>query len=444
MTHEKRPGKIPLHVKIFIGMGAGALLGLAARFIFGEGETLSWLVSGIAQPAGQIFLRIIFMAVVPLVVAAVALGVAEIKDVARFGRIGLLTLALTLVFSGMAVLIGVSAANIFRPGRDISPDSRAKLMSLISAQAPAARPAPAGQAAQGGFLQGLADVIPKNPLASAVGAFEGGLLPLMVFAVFLGLALSSAGEKGEAVKNFLSSLFELMLRIISFAMKLAPIGVAGLVFSVTATVGLGALGALGRYTLVVLGALAAQLFIFYPFALRVLARTSPAAFFRGMREVMLTAFATSSSSATLPLALKTSVEKLGLPKEISYFVLTVGATANQNGTALYEGVTVLFLAQFFGVELTLAQQATVVLMSVMAGIGTAGVPGGSLPLVMAVLNSIGVPGEGIVIILGIDRLLDMARTVLNVTGDMTIAACVARLESRRAAHPAPVKEPAFL
>lgn len=431
MTQEKQAGRLPLHIKIFLGMGAGALLGLAARFILGEGETLSRLVSGFAQPVGQIFLRIIFMAVVPLVVAAVALGVAEIKDVARFGRIGLLTLALTLVFSGVAVLIGVSAANLFRPGTDISPDSRAKLLSLISAQAPAAKPAAVG-AASGGFLQGLADAIPKNPLASAVNAFEGGLLPLMVFAVFLGLAISASGAKGEPVKNFLASLFELMLKIISFAMKLAPFGVAGLLFSVTATVGLEALGALGRYTLVVLGALAVQLFVFYPVALRLLARTDPVKFFRGMKEVMLTAFATSSSSATLPLTLKTAVEKLGLPKEISYFVLTVGATANQNGTALYEGVTVLFLAQFFGVDLTLAQQTTVVLMSIMAGIGTAGVPGGSLPLVMAVLNSIGVPGEGIVIILGIDRLLDMARTVLNVTGDMTIAACVAKLESRSA------------
>lgn len=429
MTQEKiRARKLPLHVRIFIGMGTGVLLGLAARLILGEGEALSGLVSGFAQPVGQIFLRIIFMAVVPLVVAAVALGIAEIKDVARIGRIGLLTLALTLLLSGVAVMIGVSAANIFRPGADISQGSRDRLMSLMSAPAVAVKPA--GAAAPGGFLQGVADLIPKNPLASAVGAFDGGLLPLMVFAVFLGLAISSSGEKGEPVKRFLCSLLELMLKIISFAMKLAPVGVAGLLFSVSATVGVDALSALGRYMLVVVGALAVQLFVVYPLTLRFLAGTGPVRFFRDMREVMLTAFATSSSSATLPLALETAVDKLRLPREISYFVLTLGATANQNGTALYEGVTVLFLAQFFGVDLTLAQQTTVVLMSVMAGVGTAGVPGGSLPLIMAVLNSIGVPGEGIIIILGIDRFLDMARTVLNVTGDMTIAACVARLETR--------------
>lgn len=216
--------------------------------------------------------------------------------------------------------------------------------------------------------------------------------------------------------------------IIGFAMRLAPLAVACLVFSLTSRLGLDALRTLAWFVGTVLLGLALQFFVVYPLALLLVGRYRPIDFFRRASEAMLTAFGTSSSNATLPTALKVAEQDLGLAPRIANFVLTVGATGNQNGTALYEGVVVLFLAQVFGVHLSMAQQISVVLMSVLAGVGTAGVPGGSLPLIVIVLQSVGIPGEGIGIILGVDRVLDMCRTTLNVTGDLVIATCVARLE----------------
>jgi DAACS family dicarboxylate/amino acid:cation (Na+ or H+) symporter len=211
-------------------------------------------------------------------------------------------------------------------------------------------------------------------------------------------------------------------------MKLAPYGVAALVFTVTARLGMDVVVLLGKFVLVVIGGLLIQFFITYSLVLRLAVRVSPWKFFARLEEVIITAFSTSSSNVTLPTALRVTEEKLHVPPRISRFVLTLGSTANQNGTALYEGVVVLFLAQFFGVNLTLAQQATVVLAAVLAGIGTAGVPGGSLPVIVLVLQSVGVPGEAIGVIFGVDRILDMSRTVLNVTGDITAAMWVAKSE----------------
>ena len=229
------------------------------------------------------------------------------------------------------------------------------------------------------------------------------------------------------------------MKIIDFAMRLAPLGVACLGFSVTALLGPSILQTLGYYVLVVIGGLALHQFVTFSLALAWVGRKSPRAFFRQSREAIVMAFATASSNATLPVSLRVAEQNLKLPPRIARFVLTIGASANQNGTALYEGVTVLFLAQVFGVELTLTQQITVAVMCIIAGIGTAGVPGGSLPLVVSVLVAVGVPGEAIAIVLGVDRLLDMCRTTLNVTGDLVCAVIVARGEP---AEPAPVAAPA--
>jgi DAACS family dicarboxylate/amino acid:cation (Na+ or H+) symporter len=215
------------------------------------------------------------------------------------------------------------------------------------------------------------------------------------------------------------------MAIIQFAMLLAPLGVACLVFSMTARLGFALFPPLLGFMGTVLLGLALQLVVVYPLALWFIGKRSPVAFFRGVSDAMLTAFGTSSSNATLPTALRVAEEELHLPREIANFVLTIGATGNQNGTALYQGVVVLFLAQVFHVELSLGQQIAVVCMCILAGVGTAGVPGGSLPMIVVVMQSVGVPGEGIGLILGVDRLLDMCRTVLNVTGDLTIAVCVA-------------------
>ena len=253
----------------------------------------------------------------------------------------------------------------------------------------------------------------------------------MVFAVFFGVALAQVRRDKETLVEVFEGIQRVSMKIVDWAMALAPYGVAALMYSLTAKSGFAVVPRLGGYVGVVVGGLAIQQFLVYPAILKWLGRVPPVEWFFRVREVMLTAFSTASSNATLPTSLETAQSKLGIAPRIGNFVLTVGATGNQNGTALFEGVTVLFLAQVFGVELTLGQQVTVVLMSILAGVGTAGVPGGSLPLIVIVLQTVGVPPEGIGIILGVDRFLDMCRTTLNVTGDLVGATVIAR--SKRAA-----------
>jgi DAACS family dicarboxylate/amino acid:cation (Na+ or H+) symporter len=255
----------------------------------------------------------------------------------------------------------------------------------------------------------------------------------MFFALFIGIGIALA--RSPAVERFeqaLQGLLEVSMRLIGIVVRAAPIGVAALTFALTARLGLDVIGQLARYVGVVLLALALQQIVVYSAAVRLLGGMSPLRFFHAIRDAILVAFSTASSNATLPTALRVAEEELRLPSHISRFVLTIGATANQNGTALFEGVTVLFLAQFYGIELSLAQQALVVFVCVLGGIGTAGVPAGSLPVVMMILGMVGVPPEGVGLILGVDRFLDMCRTTLNVTGDLTAAVVVARGEGARA------------
>jgi DAACS family dicarboxylate/amino acid:cation (Na+ or H+) symporter len=251
----------------------------------------------------------------------------------------------------------------------------------------------------------------------------------MFFAIMMGAAMLGVGkEKAAPLKAFLESIYEVMLKIIGYGMALAPFGVAGLMFSMAQTIGVEAILSLTKYVAVVLGALLFQQCVVYMGMVKVITGRNPITFILSQREALLTAFSTSSSVATLPTAMRTATDQLKLPKRVSDFVLTVGSTLNHHGTALFEGITILFLAQLFGVHLTIAQQIPVILMAILGGFGTAGVPGGSLPMIVVVLNSIGVPGESIAIILGIDRILDMSRTTLNVAGDLTIATLVAHGE----------------
>jgi DAACS family dicarboxylate/amino acid:cation (Na+ or H+) symporter len=426
--------KAPLaqHTKIFIGLAVGVTLGLAANFFFGDYPELDWLLRNVISPLGQVFLRIIFMAVIPLIFSALALGVAELGDVRELGRIGAKTFAFTLIATTLSVLIGLTLVNVVQPGKGLSDTQRQTLLSTISTSA-TGKTVENAQAAKTP-IQMLLDIIPKNPLADAVGAFDenykgGGILALMFFSLFVGIALALVRSERTAVfEQWLQGLYDVVMKIIDIAMKLAPVGVAALVFAVTARLGVNVVVLLGKFVLVVLVGLLIQMFGVYSVLLKYGARVSPWKFFKRIEEVIITAFSTSSSNVTLPTALRVTEENLHVPGRISRFVLTLGSTANQNGTALYEGVTVLFLAQFFGVDLTLAQQLTVVLAAVLAGIGTAGVPGGSLPVIVLVLQSVGVPGEAIGVIFGVDRILDMSRTVLNVTGDITAAMYVARSE----------------
>lgn len=441
---------MPLHTKILIGLLIGAVLGWIANVGFtseSSATQLDTVIRNVIEPLGKVFLRIIFMVVIPLVVSALALGVIGLGDVRHLGRVGLRTLILTALFSTSAVLLGVSLVNVIRPGASLSAEKRDELKEQYSDRS-ATEKAKAEKAKS--ISQTLLDIIPENPLQEMVGALDGtspgnGMLAVMFFSLCMGIAITAAGEKCKVLIAVLEGLFEMSMVIIGFAMKLAPYAVAFLVFSVTARVGFDILQTLAWFVLTVLIGLSVQMFVVYPLAIQFIARRRPVDFFRGASEAIVTAFGTSSSNATLPTSIKVAEMQLGIPSKIANFVLTVGATGNQNGTALYEGIVVLFLAQVFGVELNLGQQVTVVLMSVLAGVGTAGIPGGSIPMIVVVLQSVGVPAEGIGIILGVDRILDMCRTTLNVTGDLAIAACVAKwdgpkLQTGRVAigHPSPL------
>lgn len=436
--------RVPLHWKILLGLAVGAALGLSANVMAREPilpgvenpadldangihDRLDWFATNVAHTIGRLFLRLMFMIVLPLVFSALALAVVEIGDVRRLGAIGVRTLLLTAAFSSAAVLVGLVLVNLVRPGESLPQEKRQALEQRYAAQSSAIV-----KNAQGAksLRDILVDVIPENPLQEMAGAVDGsskgnGMLAVMFFSLMVGAAMAAARERCQTLVSWLEGLNAVAMTIIGWAMRLAPVGAGCLVFWVTATLGFDVLVSLLWFGATVIGGLGIQLLVVYPVALALFSRIGPARFFAGAAEAMQVAFGTSSSNATLPTALRVADQKLGLPQETSRFVLTVGATGNQNGTALYEGVVVLFLAQVFGVDLAITSQVKIVLMSILAGIGTAGVPGGSLPLIVVLLGAVGVPGEAIGIILGIDRLLDMCRTVVNVTGDLAIAACVA-------------------
>lgn len=428
------PRGLALHWRILIGLVVGAVSGLLANTLSppepdgSPNAELLWIAKNIADPIGQIFLRLIFMVVIPLVFTALVLGVVSIGNVRQLGRMGLQTLLFTLVLSTASVAIGVVLANLVKPGERIPEAKRLELRARFENRSETTKAvAQAKQAKPIATI--LLDIIPKNPLQEAVGALDGsapggGMLAVMFFALMFGLAIALAPERAGPLVTVLEGVYDAVMVIIGLAMQLAPIGVAALTFALTAVLGLDILTVLAWYVVTVIFGLSLHLLGVYSLVLLLFTRISPWRFFGLVSEAMLTAFGTASSNATLPTALRVAEHKLNLRPEVARFVLTVGSTANQNGTALYEGITILFLAQVFGVDLTLGQQVLVVLMSVLAGVGTAGIPGGSLPLVAMVLLSIGMPAEGIGIILGVDRLLDMCRTTLNVTGDLAVAACV--------------------
>lgn len=436
-----RPKGPPLHTRILIGLAVGVVAGVSVNaFVGGDDPRVIWIVSNITEPVGQLFLRLLLMIVVPLVFSSLVVGVAGIGDVRKLGRVGLKAFAYTFVVSGISVVIGLTLANTIRPGDRIDPATAAALEQRYGSDAAkqveqAQRPGPSASV----VMQIVETLIPANPIAAIAGvpddpsrATTGGtpnMLHLMFFALILGAAITliSAPVVAPFVRG-LEALYEISVKVIDIIMKFAPVAVACLLFNNTARFGLDLLGALAWFVVTVLAGLAIHMFGVYSLSVYFLSRISPLDFFRRIKTAMLTAFSTSSSNATLPTALRVSEENLGVPREINSFVLTVGATANQNGTALYEGVTVLFLAQLAGIDLTLGQQLMVAYLAIIGGIGTAGVPSGSIPFIVIVLATIGVNPALIAIILGVDRILDMCRTTLNVTGDITAATYVARSE----------------
>ncbi|HXH29538.1 MAG TPA: dicarboxylate/amino acid:cation symporter [Bacteriovoracaceae bacterium] len=410
------------HYKLLLGLVVGIALGSLAH----PYQDLVWVQKVnefLMVPVGQIFLRLLFMIVVPMVFSALVLGVYDLARHQGVGKVASKTLMYTIIASTASVMIGIGLVNFFRPGDgfkiDTSVFETAKTnVDTISANAKASK----------SFAQALVEIIPKNPLEAAVRALEGEMLSLMFCALFFGFAfyMYSKSEQGRELKiiPIFEEVFNASLKIVEVAMKIAPYAVFAIVFNTAFKFGLSIFESLFYFSAVVVGGLLIQQFVVYALLLKFIAKRSPWKFFADSKEVMLYAFSTSSSNACLPKSIEVAETKLGLTPSISRFVLTVGATANQNGTALFEGVTVLFLAQVFGVDLTTAQQVQVVVMCIIAGIGTAGVPGGSLPLIMIIMNGVGIPAEGIALILGVDRFLDMCRTTLNVSGDLVIAALV--------------------
>lgn len=426
--------RIPLHGKILIGAILGAGLGGAAYIVFkdkpatpdvNEAAGLAWALNYLIKPVGDLFLNLLFMLVLPMMFAALVLGISEYKDLRQLGRIGLRTLAYTVIISMVAVFIGITTVNVLRPGDGISDEVRAELLSKATAENTAST-----LGAKSG-MDLIVGIVPRNPIKAAA---ESDFLAWMFFAVMIGVGICLARTvAADQFRDLMQGLFDICMRLIGLVISLAPIGVFALLFETTAELGYDVLLQLVKYVAVVLIALATHQFVVYPLVIRFVAGRSPMKFFRDIQEAMVTAFSTSSSNATLPTALRVAEDNLQLPRQVSRFVLTVGATANQNGTALFEGITVLFLAQFYGVELTLGQQFIVVLMCILGGIGTAGVPSGSLPVIAIICGMVGIPPEGIGMIFGVDRLPDMCRTVLNVSGDLVAATVVARGEDESTA-----------
>ena len=397
----------------FLGAaGLASLLRWAA-----EGSAwLSVLVDYGTAPVGQVFLRLLFMTVVPLLFSAVVMAIADL-DLKSLGTMGRRTFSYTVVVSSIAVLIGMGLVNWVRPGDGLDPHLRD-----VARTAAASSGLPKVPETTAVTL--LVQMVPDNPVKAAA---NGDSLGLIVFSVLFGIALSVTKSEGvERLKGAISGLYDVSMALISGVLKLAPIGIFALVFTMVSRLGLELLRPLLAYVFVVLAGLGLHLFVVFGASVYWLGGRNPLGFFRDVRLAMATAFATASSSATLPTALKVAEENLKLPRPVARFVLTAGSAMNQNGTALFEGVTVLFLAQLFAVDLSLSQQAMVMVISVLGGIGTAGVPAGSLPVIAMILATVGVPPEALGLIMGFDRLLDMCRTTVNVVGDLAAAVYVAR------------------
>jgi Na+/H+-dicarboxylate symporter len=404
--------KAPLHTKIFVGL----ILGIPAGLILGpRAETI--------KPLGDIFIRLIWMIVVPLVFSSIFVGTASLGDLRKLGRIGAKTIVYYLVTTAVAITIGLVIANVAKPGAGLNPEIRAQLLKSYQGEAmkdlSLAKQAPR-------VIDVLTGIVPKNPIGSLAA---GDMLQIIFFALMLGVAVTMIpGGKGKMLIDFFDALSDAMTRMVHIVMKIAPIGVFVLIAAVIGQFGAKILLNLLKYALVVLAGLAIHMGAVYSLAVWTFARMNPLFFFKGMRPAQLIAFSTSSSNATLPVNIQCAEENLGVPKDVASFVLPLGATINMDGTALYQGVAAVFIAQVYGMHLTIANQLTIVLMATLSSVATAGVPSVGIITLTMVLTSVGIPLEGIALILGVDRILDMCRTVVNVTGDASAAVIVAATE----------------
>lgn len=416
---------LALHWQIVIGLVAGALVGGLVNMV---GPDTVAFVTSYVRPVGTIFIRLITMVAAPLVLASLIVGASSISDPASLGRIGIKTLVLYLATTALAIMIGLGLAMVVRPGAGVPAEASAQLLANFSEEA-TSRVAGAENIS---FMQQLVNLVPTNPFAALA---SGDMLQIVVFALIVGVALSLIpAARAEPVTRFFDGFTDVLIKIVDLVMLLAPYGVFALVAAVTAEFGFGILSTLGWYALTVLVGLVLHTFSVYSLLIRLFTRGRMAIgrFFREMSAVQLLAFSTSSSAATLPFNMETVRDKLGVSERVTSFVLPLGATVNMDGTALYQGVAAVFIAQVYGLSLTMGDQLTIVLTATLASIGTAAVPGAGLVMLVIVLQSVGIPVEGIALILGVDRILDMCRTVVNITGDAAVAIAVAATEGELA------------
>ncbi len=409
-----------LHTKIALGLVLGALVGGLGNAFFGGAPWLDWVSTNVAYPVGQVFLRLLFMTVVPIVFTSIALGVAGIGDIGTLGRLGGRTMMFFAFSTLIAATIGLTLVNTVRPGGGLPEETRDALMTqFASDDLVVGGPSDFG-------VSTFVEIVPRNPVFAAA---DTDMLALIFFSLIFGVALMMIPkEKAQPVLDVLDGIGEAIIKIIDMAMALAPYGVFGLIFVITSQFGWSILGQLSMYVIVVLLGLLLHAAFGVSALVRIFGRMNPVRFWKSIEAPIITAFSTSSSMATLPTSISTAEKELDVQPKIAGFVLPLGATMNMNGTALFEGVTVLFVAQVFGVGLGIGSQVLVIVLAVVTAIGAAGVPGGSLPLMMLVMATVGVPPEGIAIILGVDRILDMARTTLNVSGDLAASVYVDRID----------------
>ncbi len=399
-----------LYTKITIGLIAGIVFGLVL------GPKAIWI-----EPFGKAFIRLITMVVVPLIFASLVVGTASLGSLNRLGRIGGKTIMYYLLTTALAVSIGLALANIIQPGSGLDPMVKDQLLTQY--QGPAQT-----QIEKPGIGELLLRIIPTNPIRAMA---DGDMLGLIFFSLALGIALTYLPKtKSGPVIRGLDGLNEAIIQLVHLIMKVAPYGVFALIAAVTGRFGFSILLTLFKYTAVVLLGLLLHMGIVYSASVKILGRISPLHFFKSMRPAQIVAFSTSSSNAALPVNMRCCQENLGVSQEITSFVLPLGATINMDGTALYQGVATFFIAQVYGIPLDLTDQLIIVLTATLASIGAAGVPSAGIVTLTLVLQTIGIPLEGIGLILGVDRILDMCRTVVNMTGDATCAVFIQRTETK--------------
>lgn len=412
-TAEKTKKKIGLSTQIFIALLIGALFGVVIHYWIPSSyikDTV--IVEGVLYVVGQGFIRLMQMLVVPLVFCSLICGSMAIGDTKTLGKVGVKTIGFYLVTTALAVCVALGSALLINPGRGLDMDAVQK--GTVSSATEATS-----------LVDTLLNIVPKNPIQSMA---NGDMLPIIVFALFVGIMLAKLGTRGSVVANFFSQFNDVMMEMTMAIMKVAPIGVFCLIARTFATVGFSAFAPMLKYMGNVTLALAIQCLVVYQILLFVFTRLNPFKFIKKFLPVMGFAFSTATSNATIPMSIDTLSKKMGVSKQISSFTIPLGATINMDGTSIMQGVAVVFIAQAYGIPLTMGNLATVVVTATLASIGTAGVPSVGLVTLAMVLNSVGLPTEGIALIMGIDRILDMIRTAVNITGDAVCTTIVCHQE----------------